>query len=135
MAFIHGKTTVVSIDGDDISAFTNSVEFNDGHDIHDVTCFTAGRKSWAAGLGDGKVTLAGVYDDGAGGPRATLKPLMAAGLPVTFLFKPEGTGAGKAQSSVSVLVTAFNESAPVADMIKWTAELQMTGALTETDQS
>ena len=135
MAFIHGKNTVVTVDGDDLSAFTNSTEFNDGKEAHDVTCYGASRKAHSAGLGDGKITIAGVYDDGAGGPRATLKPLMAAGLPVTFLFKPEGTGAGKAQSSVSVLVTAFNESAPVADMIKWTCELQMTGALDETDQS
>jgi hypothetical protein len=134
MAFIHGKGTVVKLNATDLSAFTNMTDFDDGIDTHDVTCYGASRKAKKTGLGDGKVTISGVYDDGAAGPRGLIKPLMAAGAPVTFLFQPEGTGAGKAQSSVSVLVKSFKESAPVADYIKWSCELDMTGALTETDQ-
>lgn len=135
MAFAHGRDTVVKLNDVDLSLFTNATTFNDSTDSHDVTCYGADRKAYNSGLGDGTVTIAGVYDDGATGPRATIKPLKAAGTAVTFLFQPEGTGSGKAESSVSVIVTAYNESAPVADMISWTAELQMTGDLTETDQT
>ena len=134
MAFTHGRHTVVKINASDISAYTNTTDFNDGSDTHDVTCYGATRKAYNAGLGDGKVTISGVHDDGATGPRAVLKALKAAGNSVTFIYQPEGTGAGKPQSSVSVLVAAYNESAPVAGMVKWTAELQMTGALNEADQ-
>lgn len=134
MAYIHGKLTVITINASDISAFTNSTSFEDAKDTHDITCYGATRHAWGAGLGDGKITISGVYDDGATGPRGVLKPLLAAGTAVTFVFRPEGTGSGKAQSSVSVIVSSFNESSPSADYIAWTAELQMTGALTETDQ-
>ena len=48
---------------------------------------------------------------------------------------PEGTGSGKAQTSVGVLVKTFNESSPVADNVTWTSELQMTGPIDETDQA
>lgn len=135
MAFIHGKNTVVKLNAVDLSAFTDSTAFNDDTDIHEVTAYGLTRKTHNAGLGDGKVTISGTYDDGASGPRATIKPLKAAGTAVTFIFQPAGTGVGKAQSSVSVIVKSFNESSPAAGMTKWTAELQMTGALNEANQT
>lgn len=134
MTFIHGKDTVVTLNASDISAFTNSTDFEDNTTVHLTTCYGASRETKKAGLGDGQVTLKGIYDDGASGPRGIIKPLKAAGTAVTFIFRPEGTGSGKAQSSVSVVVESFKESAPVNDMISWECVLQMTGALTETDQ-
>lgn len=134
MTFIHGKGTVVTIDGSDLSAFTKTTSFEDSTDTHDTTTYGQPRKTYASGLGDGKVTISGVYDDSATGPRAVLKALKAAGTAVTFVYQPEGVGSGLAESSVSVLVASYNESSPVDDMVSWTAELQMTGALTETDQ-
>lgn len=134
MAFIHGRGTVITIDSDDISAFTNSNEMTDDSDMHDVSCFGAVRKAYQSGLGDGQFVIGGVYDDGAGGPRAVLRAIKTAGLPVVFVYRPEGTGSGKAQTSVSVLVKQYSETDPVADMITWKCTLQMTGAITETDQ-
>jgi hypothetical protein len=135
MAFKHGQDTVVKLNAVDLSAFTNTTSFGDETETHEVTCYGNSRKRYSAGLGDGKVTIGGVYDDGASGPRATIKPLKAAGTAVAFIFQPEGTGAGKAQSTVDVIIKSYNESAPVGDMISWTAELQMDGDLDETDQS
>lgn len=135
MAFKHGKDTVVKLNAVDLSAFSNSTQFGDETEANETTTYGRARKTYMAGLGDGKITLSGVYDDGASGPRGTIKPLKAAGTAVVFLFQPEGTGAGKAQSSVSVIITAFNETAPVADVISWACEMQMTGPLDETDQS
>ena len=39
MAKIHGKVTFVSLDGDDLSAHSNNVEFVRSGDSHDVTTF------------------------------------------------------------------------------------------------
>lgn len=135
MAFRHGKDTVVKLNAIDLSAFSNQTQFGDETEANETTTYGRARKTYMGGLGDGKITLQGVYDDGASGPRAIIKPLKAAGTAVTFLFQPEGTGSGKAQSSVSVIITAFNETAPVADVIGWTCEMQMTGPLDETDQA
>lgn len=134
MAFRHGKDTVVTLNAVDLSAFSNSTAFNDETEANETTTYGRNRKTYMGGLGDGKVTLQGVYDDGAAGPRATIKPLKAAGTAVEFVFQPEGVGAGKAQSVVDVIVTAYNETAPVGDVIAWTCEMQMTGPLDETDQ-
>lgn len=134
MTFIHGKDTVVTINASDISAFTNSTEFNDSTETHETTTYGRSRKTHKAGLGDGTITIAGIHDDGASGPRTVIKALKAAGNAVTFVFRPEGTGSGLAQSSVSVIVSSYQETDPVGGMIEWTSELQMTGPLTETDQ-
>lgn len=135
MAKKHGRHTVVKLNSVDLSAFTNNTEFNDEVENHDTTTYGNERKTYDAGLGDGTITISGFYDDGASGPRATIRPLMVAKAAVPFLYQPEGTGSGKAQSAVDVLINSYTESAPVADMITWECELQMTGDLDETDQS
>jgi hypothetical protein len=134
MGFIHGRSNVIIFNGVDISAYTNSDEMTDDHDLHDVTCFGAVRKSYAAGLGDGQFVLGGIHDDGANSPRDIIKAAKAAGLPVTFVHRPEGTGSGKPQSSVSVLVKQYVETVPAADMVAWKSTLQMTGTLSEANQ-
>jgi hypothetical protein len=136
MPFVHGKNTFVSLDAVDLSTFTKSTSFEDSTSVHDVTTYgpTRARKSKAAGLGDGKATISGVYDSSATGPRATIKPLKAAGESVEFVFQPEGVGAGKPQSVVNVIIASYNESSSVDDMIQWTCELEMDGDLDETDQ-
>jgi hypothetical protein len=137
MAFVHSKNTVVKLNAVDLSTFTDSTDFNDGVDTEDITTYgpTRTRKSYGASLGDGTISLKGTYDDGVSGPAKTIQPLMDAGAPVTFLFQPKGAGTGKPQQSVSVIITAFNVSSPVAGYCKWTAELQMTGDITRTDQA
>lgn len=133
MAFVHSKNTVVSLGGDDLSAFTNSTTYNRSADSHDVTTYGKNSKVYSGGLKDGTVTIGGFYDDGAAGPRETIGPLL--GTVVEFIFKPEGTGTGKPQDAVDVLVTAYNESSPVADQIQWTAELQMSDDVATTTQA
>jgi hypothetical protein len=131
MAFKHGSKTVVKINAVDLSTFTNSTDFNTDADMHDTTTYGKTAHTFQAGLTNGTVTLKGVYDSGAAGPGKTLRPMIG-GTSQTFLYQPEGAGTGNPQRSVSVLVKAYNESSPVADMIKWQADLQMTDAITDT---
>lgn len=134
MGNIHGRLTVVKVNAVDISEFTDNTEFNDGVDTHDTTTYGAGRKRYDSGLGDGTISIGGTHSNEANNPRDVLKPLMAAGLPVEFVYRPNGTGASKPQSIVNVLVKSYKDSSPVANMCKWTAELQMTEDLNEADQ-
>jgi hypothetical protein len=130
---VHGKDVAISIDGDDLSAFTNSVETKRSADSHDVTCFGQTGHVYAAGLTDGTVSLKGTYDNTASGPDAILEPLVGAE-PVVVLYKAEGTGSGKPLWTYNAQLTAYEQSAPVADMVTWTAELQISGAVTPTTQ-
>lgn len=134
MAFIHGKDTVVTVDGNDLSAFTKSSEYSTSVDSHDVTVYGATGHAYQGGLTDGTWSLEGIYDDGATSPRDVLQPLKVAGATVPCIRQPEGAGSGLAQDSFSGLVIDYNESNPVDDMITWTAEIQISGAVTSTAQ-
>lgn len=133
MTFVHGKGVVVTLNASDLSAYSTSVTFSRSSDSHDVTTFGKTSKVYVGGLLDGTATLEGIYDNTAvTGPRTVIEPLI--GTVVELTYKPEGTGAGKPLDTVDVLVTSFEESAPVADMITWTAELQLSDDVATTSQ-
>jgi hypothetical protein len=132
--FIHGKGTVATLDGDDLSAFGTSVEFNRSADSHDVTTFGNDSHRKQGGLFDGTATLNGIYDNTAStGPQAVISPLL--GTVVALVYQPEGAGASLPQRTVDVLVTTYNESSPVADMVTWTCEVEFDGDVDLTAQS
>lgn len=132
MAFVHGKGTAVSLDSNDLSSFSNSVTFTRTADSHDVTTFGKNSKVYQSGLKDGTASLAGTYDNTAStGPGAVLRPLIG-GAAVELVYEPEGSGTGRPIATVDVIVTSYEESAPVADMITWTAELQLSDDIADT---
>lgn len=132
MSFVHGKGNVVTIDGKAMTSYATSVTFTRTADSHDVTTFGKNSKVYKAGLKDGTASLEGVYDNTAvTGPQAVLRPMIGAAA-VTLVYRPEGSGTGSPTSSVSVIVTSYEESVPVADMITWKAELQFSDDITDT---
>lgn len=134
MATVHGKNCQVSLDGDDLSVYSKKVDFEQEADSHDVTCFGKNSKVYAGGLKDGTATVEGVYDTTVSvGPAAVVRPLL--GTVVELIYKPEGTGTGKPTHTVDVLVTSYKESAPVDDMVSWTADLQLSDDVASTTQS
>lgn len=138
MTFVHGRHTKCTIDGDDISIYTKTTSWENSVATHDVTTYGPTREDqeFAAGLGTGKVTISGVYDDTAlTGIDVVLQPLMDAKLPVEYILQVAGVGTGKPQKKCDVLVSSFNISDPVDDMVTWTAELQRTGSVDHTPQT
>jgi hypothetical protein len=134
MPFVHGKDTFVSLDGDNLSAFSNTSELVRTGDSHDVTTFGQDAHVYNGGLTDGTSTLAGIYDSTAlTGPRAVIEPLI--GTVVVLIRQPEGAGSGLPQDEVNVLVTSYTETNPVADMVTWAVELQLSGAVDSAAQT
>lgn len=131
MTFVHGKGSSVSLNAVDLSSFTNKVSFDREADAHDTTAFGKNSKTYFGGLKDAKVQMEGTYDNGAvAGPRAVIEPIL--GTIVVMIYKPEGAGTGKPIRTVNVLVTKYKESSEVAEMIKWTCELQCSDDVTMT---
>lgn len=125
MSFTHGKNTFVSLAGSNLSAYSNSVEFSRTADSHDVTTFGKNSHVFVGGLLDGEATITGIYDNTAlTGPRAVIEPLI--GTVVPLVHRPEGTGSGKPQDTVDVLVKTYAETSPVADMVTFSVELQFS---------
>jgi hypothetical protein len=132
MSKVHGRHTVIIIDGHDISTHCNTSDLTRKADKSDLTGYGADDHEYGGGLGDGSASIGGVYDSAAGGPAAVLKPLR--GSVVEMIRRPEGTGTGKPQETVDVLVEEYSESNPVADYIKWSTKLQPSGAIVDTVQ-
>lgn len=124
MAFKHGKDTYISVNGVNLSAFTDASELERTSDVHDVTTYGKQSHVKIGGLLDGKGSLSGTYDDTAGGPRATLEPLI--GQTVTIVRRPIGTGTGRPQDTVQAVVSKYTETNPVADMVKWSCDLDLS---------
>lgn len=138
MTFVHGRHTFCSLDGSNISTYTKTTSWENNVETHDTTTYGPDRedRDYAAGLGNGKVTISGVYDDTAvTGIDAVLQPLMDAKAAVEYILQVNGTGSGKPQKSCNVIVSSFNISDPVDDMVTWTAELQRTGSVDHTAQT
>jgi hypothetical protein len=136
MALVHGKDTYVSIDAVDLSAYVKTSEFTREIDEHDVTTYGNDSHIVRGGLLGGKFSMSGVYDTTAvSGPRAKLNGLIAAGINVTLIRRPEGTGSGKPQDSVSVLVKSYVETNPVDDYVAWSCECTLAGDVDSTAQS
>lgn len=132
MTFSHGKNTYISLNGVDLSAYTTTSQLEKTADKHDVTTYGQPTHVYNGGLLDGTATISGVYDNGASGPRATIQALI--GTTCTLVRRPDGTGTGKAQDSVTVFVEKYVETNPVADMVTWSCDLQLSGTVTTTAQ-
>ncbi len=131
--FIHGKDTYISLNAANLSTFVNTSELSREADEHDVTTYGKAAHVVQGGLLGGKASMAGIYDNTAGtGPRAVIRPLI--GTVVTLIRRPEGTGAGKPQDSVSVHVKSYVETNPVADMVAWSCEMTLSDVVTSTTQ-
>lgn len=131
---VLSKTAIITVNAVSLTDFVDSVTFTKSVDSLDVTTFGNNGHRKRGGLTDGSIAIGGVYDSTAAGPHDVLMSLVAAGVPVAFQWRPEGTGVGLAQYVGNVLVQNYVEDAKVADIIRWTAALEIDGNLTETNQ-
>jgi hypothetical protein len=131
--YIHGKNTVIKFATKDVSQYTNASELDRTADVHDTTGYGLNDHTNQGGLLAGTGSAEGTYDNTAvTGPRAALMPLL--GTTVALVRQPEGAGAGKPQDACSVVMSGYNESAPVADMVKWKVTFTVTGAVNTNPQ-
>lgn len=132
MARVHGRRTEITVDGDDLTDYCDTSELTREADEHDVSTYGTDDAQYGGGLIRGGFTFGGVYESGATGPGATLRPLI--GDTVVITRKVEGTGTGKPLETFSAVVKKYTETAPVADYVRWSAECTKTGAIVDTTQ-
>lgn len=135
MAFRHGKDTVVTVGGTDYSSYTSDSTFGATGDTHDVTVYGASGHAYIGGLTDGTYSMSGHYDDGASSTPGEDFPALLAGTAQTIIVQPTGTGSGNAQRSFSAILDSYDEGFPADDKISWSANWQISGAVTYTDQA
>lgn len=134
MTEVHSRVTFVSLGGKDMSSYLNDSDWSRSADSHKLTAYGQNNNVYRGGLGDGSTDLSGKYDNSSTvGPRAVIEPMV--GTNQTLIYRPEGTGTGKPERSVDVLVGEYKETGPVADYRMWTCKLQHSGDVTRSTQA
>ena len=132
MAFVHGKDSVFKLDNasgslTDISAFVNNVDFPETADVAETSVLGASNKTYLVGLKDANISLAGFFDATAD---AIFGAVIGQSATLSFEYSPEGTASGKIKYSGECILTNYALSSPVGDVVAYSGDLQVSGAVT-----
>lgn len=129
----HGRLTVLKVNALDISLATTNSTFSGTADVHDTTGYGLTNRTKTGGLIDGKFTAQGSYDIGTVTGTA-LAMEGREGVTQPLIRQVTGAGTGKPQEVFSGVLSKFEVSDPVDDIVKWSAEWDVTGPVVRTVQ-
>lgn len=132
MAFTHGKDSVFKLDNSggsltDISTYVNNVDFPETADVSETTTLGADNKTYIAGLKDATISLSGLWDSTAD---AIFGAVVGQSATLSFEYSPEGTTGGNIKYTGEAILTSYAISSPVGDAVGYSADLQVSGAIT-----
>ena len=135
--FRHGKNTAFKLDNAagtlvDISTALTSLNFPRTIETADTSAFGTSAKTYVVGLSDSKISAQGMFDATTDAQIAAVIAAIDAGTLATasFEYGPEGTTSGRVKYSGEALVTGYEITGAVGDMVAANLELQVTGAVT-----
>lgn len=126
--FRHGKATVVLLNGYDLSPFLNEATQTMSLETGETTTFGSTDKTYIAGLGDGTISVSGLFDSTAGASDPVLRGELGQE-DNTFTVLPEGATAGRMAVLANGQITSYEVSSPVADVVSISAEVQADGGM------
>ena len=135
--FKHGKNAFFALDGTaaslvNISDTLNEISMPREIETAETTAYGNSDKTYITGLGDSTVSLSGMFD-------ATLNTMIAGNIAnlksgsvssLTFEYGPAGSASPQPKFTGEALVTSYEVSSPVGDVVTFSLELQVTGAVT-----
>jgi hypothetical protein len=137
MPFRHGKNAVFKLDNSsgslvDLSAYLDEISMPRSVETGETTTFSNNAKTYITGLSDATISLGGKFDSTADAHFAGVLSALLAGTidSVSFEYGKEGSASGRIKYSGEAILTSYEVSSPVADVVTFSAELQVTGAIT-----
>lgn len=131
--FRHGKSAVFKIGSSGapgtataISDAVREVTFPRSIETGETTSFGSGSKTYLTGLSDATISISGVFD-------ATYDAQLAglAGVDgVAFEYGPSGSTTAMIKYTGTCVMTSYELSSPVGDIVTFTAQFQVSGAIT-----
>ena len=130
--FRHGKSTVFKVDNNagtltDISNTLTDVSFPQSVDTAETSAFGASAKSYVVGLTDATLSVSGNFDATVD---AHLAAIVGKADSVSFEYGPEGSTATFVKYTGEALLTSYEKSGAIGDVVTYSAEFQVTGAVT-----
>lgn len=136
---IHGKDTAFSLEDSAASTlrildpYLNNVAFSRQNDTHDNSVFGVEGHTFTTGLTNGTITIDGFWDKTASTGSATVLDSLMDLDTVTlgWEYGPEGRTAGLVKYAGECVLASLDYSSPVADLVTFTAQLQISGTPTK----
>jgi hypothetical protein len=130
--FRHGKSTVFKVDNaagslTDISNTLTDVGFPQTVDTAETSTFGSSAKSYVVGLTDSSLSISGNFDATVD---THLAGILGQSASVSFEYGPEGSTAGFVKYTGEALMTSYEKSGAIGDVVSYSAEFQVTGAIT-----
>ena len=130
--FRHGKSTVFKVDNaagtlTDISNTLTDVSFPQTVETAETTSFGSSAKTYIVGLTDSTISVSGNWDATVD---AHLAAILGQAATVSFEYGPEGSTSTYIKYSGEAIVTSYEKSGAIGDVVSYSAELQVTGAVT-----
>lgn len=130
--FTHGKVTSFKVDNaggtlTDISNTLTDVSFPQTIETAETTSFGSDAKTYIVGLSDATISISGNFDTTVD---AHLSGILGQAATVSFEYGPEGVVAGDAKYTGEAIMTSYEKSGSVGDVVTYSAELQVTGTVT-----
>ena len=128
--FAHGKSTDFAIDDTggssrNISNTLPDVSFPQTIDTAETTAFGSSNKSYIVGLKDTTISVSGIWDATVDGYISGTEPASR-----SFIYGPAGSTGGNVKYTGEAIMTSYSLSNPVGDVVTFTADFQVTGAVT-----
>lgn len=132
MAAKHGRNTSLKLDNaagtlTDLSTAITSLDFPREAELLDATHFQSADKEFVPGFRDGKISFEGFADATVS---THLNGILGQEATVSFEYGPEGTATGKRKFTGEAILVKYNEKGAVNELNKFSAELQISGAVT-----
>lgn len=134
MAFRHGKNAVFKVDNSggsltDISAYLTDVSLPRSIETAETTTFgvTGGAKTYVTGLNDSTISISGRFDSTVD---AHLVAILGQEATVSFEYGPAGSTAGYIKFTGEAIVTKYDLSSPVGDVVSFSCDMQVSGPVT-----
>lgn len=132
MPFVHGKSTDFRIDNSggtltDISAYCDSVDFPQTVETAETTTFGDSSKDYIVGLKDSTISIGGKWDSVLDG---VLAPILGQTATVSFQYGPAGSTVSNVKYTGECFCTSYQVTGAVGDVVTFSAEFQVTGAVT-----
>jgi hypothetical protein len=138
MAMSHGMVSHFSVEDSagstlrTLTTYITDVEFPLSQDVAETTTKGQTAKTYVQGHTDATITINGRWDNTVTtGPDVVLFGLVGDAGTVGFEFGPEGNTNGDVKYSGECILTGYSVSSPLADVVGFTAEFQITGAVTK----
>jgi len=138
--FRHGKGQYLQIDNAsgtlvDISSYVNEVSFPREIESGETTAFGNTAKTYIVGLQDATISVSGMYDATIDAQIVAVIAALDVGTTIStasFVYGPEGSAVSRIKYLGETIVTGYEVSAGVGDVVTFSLDLQCTGAITRT---